>query len=128
MIPDVSILLRTHGTKVNLPVLLFEVVSGNDEYSKTLSHSILSLIYQLRYLSHFYKKSVCDFVFPKRRSKTLGTKIKLEWRNLSFYTSYEFLKKDEIINSIQSVVISQCEADYYWISEQIGHYFYIQIM
>ena len=113
MIPDVSILLKTESTQLNLPVLLFEVVSGNDEYSTTLSHSVVSLIYQLRYLNHFCdKKSVCGFVFPKRRSKSLVTKIKLEWKELRFHLSFEFLKKDEIINSIRSVVTSQCEAVY----------------
>ena len=113
MRPDVSILLKTESTQLNLPVLLFEVVSGNEKHSTTLSHSGISLIYQLRYLSHFCdRKSVCGFVFPKRRSKSLVTKIELEWKELRFHLSFEFLKKDEIINSIRSVVTSQCEAVY----------------
>ena len=68
------------------------------------------MIFQLRYFRLFGLDTdhVVGYVFPKLNQKTIVTEVRLEFSRLTFRASFKYLKKEEVIESIEAILNEQC--------------------
>ena len=91
-----------------IPILWNEIHSEYD-YNHTITQCVLGLIAQLRYVKCFDQKikSVCGFVFPRKKSDSHVTLVKVEWEELLFRISRHHIPECNVIEQIDKVLEDQ---------------------
>ena len=93
--PDVVLL------KDKLPLLIVEVQSS--PYSNSLSKTVVDLIDQLRLLRNY---KCTGFTFPDFSHKVCVTKVEVEWKDLSFCSTFTPLTSSNAVKTEVSLAIS----------------------